>query len=72
MHIIRSRPKKRDEKTRELSDKEIAKSFQNWSDKNLDKRNGLNIIDKPVSKNGFARWANRLQIRERPVRDTKK
>jgi hypothetical protein len=52
MNIIRSRLKKRAQ-SRELSDKKIAKELQSWSGKNLDKKSGLNIIDKPVSKNDF-------------------
>ena len=30
------------------------KEYRNWSRRGLDKKTGLNIIDKPVSKNGFA------------------
>jgi len=67
MHIIRSRPKKQEK----LSDKKIASKLQNWSNKTLDKTTGLNIIDKPVSRKGFAgKTANRLQPREGPARDT--
>ncbi len=50
MNIIALSPLKTERKTRELSDKEISNEFRNWSDKNLDKKTDLNIIDKPVSK----------------------
>jgi len=62
-------------KTRELSDKKfhkkVSNKFQNWSDKPLDKKNGLNIIDKPVTKNDLVPKDRSIKIERAtsPVRD---
>jgi hypothetical protein len=52
MHIICSRPKTQST-VKKVSDKKIANELQNWPDEILDKKTGLNIIGKPVSKNGL-------------------
>lgn len=51
-HIIGSRLKN-GRKQGKLSDKKIAEELRDWSGKSLDRKTDLNIIDKPVSRNGF-------------------